>query len=320
MSDANVVVEESERRLGFLAVAGAYTMWGFLPLYFVFMAFADPREILGQRILWSAPAALVAMIALGGLRGAWRDIRIAMTPRMIGVLALSSIFIFGNWSLYLWLVLEARVLEASLAYFIAPLVSIGIGVLLFGERISTPVAIALALAALGVTVQGVAMGGLPWPSLAVCMSWSAYALIRKQAPVPATAGLFVESLVLTPIAIGLLVWTSHDVGLRFADGGFGQAALLAISGPLTATPLILFAFGARRVSFTAMGVLQFLAPSIQFLLGLAMGEHFNALSAVAFALIWLGLIVFCWESWMRGRRFTGKNTKPLSAEADAGRP
>jgi chloramphenicol-sensitive protein RarD len=302
MSEIALPVEptESDKRAGFIASACAYVLWGFLPLYMKLLAFADVREVLAQRILWCAPAALVAVFALSGRKRGLREIGAALKPRMLGTLTLSAVFIFFNWGIYVWLVLHERVIESALAYFLAPLVSIAVGVFFFGERISTAQSVALLLALAGVVVQGFALGAPPWMALALCGTWSIYAVIRKRAAVPAATGLLMETLALTPVAIALLWWTSTAAPLAITQG-IGPAVLLAIAGPVTALPLLLFTFGARRISFTALGLLQFLAPSLQFITGLAFGEAFTPLRAASFALIWAGLLFFAYDTITRAR-------------------
>ena len=302
MSITPLAPTDAESRAGFIAAILAYVMWGFMPLYLKLIAFADMREVLGQRVLWCVPAAFAAVMAMHGVRSGLGEIARGFRPAMLGALAASALCIFVNWSLYVWLVLHGRVIEASLAYFLAPLVSIAVGVIFFAEKITGVQALALMLAGLGVIVQGVALGAPPWMALAICASWSVYAVIRKRANVPAAAGLLIESIVLIPVALGLLVWTAAEAPLAFSEN-FNHAFLLALAGPVTALPLILFAFGARRVSFTALGLLQFLAPSLQLATGLAFGEAFTPLRAASFALIWLGLGFFCWDALRRARGY-----------------
>ncbi len=292
---------EAERRAGFLAAASAYMVWGFLPLYLKLLATVDVREVLAQRILWAAPAALIAVFVMSGWRPGLREIATALKPRMIGTLATSACFIFVNWGLYVYLVLHERVIESSLAYFLAPLVSVAIGVLFFGEKIRSAQLIALALALVGVVVQGFALGAPPWMALALCATWSVYAVIRKRAPVPAAVGLLIESLALAPLAVGLLFWAASEAPLSFTTD-WSMALLLAIAGPVTAIPLMAFAFGARRVSFTTLGLLQFLAPTLQFSTGIAFGEAFTPLRALSFVLIWVGLAFFSWDTLRRARQ------------------
>lgn len=292
---------EAERRAGFIAAALAYVTWGFLPLYLKLLALVDVREVLAQRILWAAPSALIAVFVMSGWRPGWREIATALKPKMIATLAASACFIFMNWGIYVYLVLNARVIESSLAYFLAPLVSVGVGVLFFGEKISAAQVIALTLALVGVVVQGLALGAPPWMALALCATWSVYAVIRKRAPVPAAVGLLIESLALTPLAIGLLWWAASEAPLGFTTD-WSTAILLAIAGPVTAIPLMAFAFGARRVSFTTLGLLQFLAPTLQFSTGIAFGEPFTPLRAASFVLIWVGLAFFSWDTLRRARQ------------------
>lgn len=291
---------EAERRAGFIAAASAYVIWGFLPLYLKLLATIDVREVLAQRILWAAPAAFIAIFIMSGWRAGWREIATAFRPRMLATLAASACFIFVNWGLYVYLVLNERVIESALAYFLAPLVSVAVGVLFFREKITTPQIIALALALVGVVVQGIALGSPPWMALALCATWSTYAVIRKRAPVPAAVGLFIESLALAPVAIGLLFWAASEAPLAFS-ADWTTAILLAIAGPVTAIPLMAFAFGARRVSFVTLGLLQFLAPTLQFTTGIVFGEDFTFLRGVSFALIWAGLAFFSWDTLRRAR-------------------
>lgn len=291
---------EAERRAGFMAAASAYVMWGFLPLYLKLLTYVDVREMLAQRILWAAPSAFLAVFVMSGWRTGWREIGGALNPRMLGTLAISACFIFVNWGMYVYLVLNERVIESALAYFLAPLVAVAIGVLFFRERITSPQIIALALALFGVIVQGFALGSPPWMALALCATWSTYAVIRKRAAVPAAVGLLIESLALAPLAVGLLFWAAGDAPLGFTSD-WTTALLLAIAGPVTALPLMAFAFGARRVSFTTLGLLQFLAPSLQFATGIAFGEPFTPLRAASFMLIWAGLVFFSWDTLRRAR-------------------
>jgi len=291
----------AERRAGFLAAATAYVIWGFLPLYLKLVAFAGPAEVLGQRILWSIPAAMIAMFVMsGGGRQGLLELRSALTPRMLLTLTGSSAFIFVNWGLYVYLVLSERVIESALAYFLAPLVAVAVGVLFFKERITTPQIVALALALVGVVVQAMALGAPPWMALALCATWSTYAVIRKRAPVPAAVGMLIETLALAPLAIALLWWSAQSAPLAF-ESGWGEALLLALAGPLTAIPLMAFAFGARRVTFVTLGLLQFLAPTLQFSTGILFGEPFSFLRGVSFALIWAGLAFFAWDTLSRAR-------------------
>ncbi len=291
----------ADRRAGFIAAACAYVLWGFLPLYLKLIAFADVREVLAVRILWCIPAALAAAFVLSGWRNGVREIAAAFAPHMLLTLAISAGFLFVNWWLYVWLVMQQRVIESALAYFLAPLVAVAVGALFFRERIGGLQLAALGLALAGVIVQGLALGAPPWMALAICASWSAYAVMRKRAPAPAAAGMLVESVALAPLALGLLYWTAGEAPLASALS-WSNAILLALAGPVTALPLMLFTFGARRISFAAVGLLQFLAPSLQFATGIAFGEAFTPLRGASFALIWLGLALYAWDTLRQRER------------------
>lgn len=302
MSDAALPTAhlDAERRAGFIAAALAYGIWGFLPLFLKLLGFADVREVLAQRILWCVPAAILAVFAMSGWSHGWRELRLAMQPRLLLTLAASAFFIFFNWGIYVWLVLHERVIESALAYFLAPLVSVAVGTLFFGERITLPQIAALGLATAGVITQGLALGAPPWMALALCATWSVYAIIRKRAVVPSATGLLIETVALTPAAIGLLLWTAADGAIAFTESA-PQGVLLALAGPATALPLMLFAFGARRITFVSIGLLQFLAPTLQFAIGIACGEPFTPLRGASFALIWIGLCIFAWDTLRRAR-------------------
>lgn len=290
----------AEARTGFVAAFSAYTIWGVLPLYLKLVGFASPWEVLAQRVLWSLPAAGLGVMLMGGLAETRRAIA---QPGVVRALMVSSVFIAANWAIYVWAVANEHVIEASLAYFLTPLVNVAFGVVLFKERLTRAQAGALALAAAGIAVQAAALGAFPWIALALCGSWSIYGLVRKQAPVPAAGGLLVETLILAPVAGLGLWWLAGAQGLSFDDSPM-RATLLALSGIATAFPLILFAFGARRLRFSTLGMLQFIAPTAQFLIGVAYGEPLTPLRLLSFLMIWAGLVAFTWDAVSRERRRT----------------
>jgi chloramphenicol-sensitive protein RarD len=298
MSGLALEPTQEDRRAGFIAAFCAYALWGVLPLYIKLVGFADPRELLGLRILLSVPATFAAVFAVSGVKRGAAELSALLNPRRIGALMLSALFIFMNWGLYILLILQGRVMEASLAYFIAPLATVALGVFFFAERLTRLQVAALACAGAGVALQGVALGRAPLMALALCATWCVYALLRKRMAVPAAAGLFAETVLLIPLAAGLVFWVGMAAPLAF-NQSFGHAVLLTLAGPVTALPLMLFAFGARRVSFSSLGLLQYVAPSLQFAIGLAYGERFSAFSAASFGLIWIGLAMFSVDAWRR---------------------
>jgi chloramphenicol-sensitive protein RarD len=291
---------QNDVRLGVFAAAAAYIFWGFLPIYLKAVSFADAFEVLAERILFSVPASVLAIVVMSGWAKGWREMRAALKPRLIATLALSSVMIFLNWGIYVWAVANHHVMEAALAYFLAPLAQVLAGVAFFREKLSHVQKIALGFAAAGVIVQGAALGAPPWISLVLCATWVGYAVVRKQAPVAAATGMLIETIILAPLSAAILVWLSHGPGLAF-DSSAPNAILLALLGVVTALPLILFSFGARRITFATLGVLQYIAPSLQFLLGVLYGEPLSPLRAVSFVLIWVALVAFTWDSLARNR-------------------
>lgn len=279
----------TETRNGLLAAIGAYVLWGFLPLYFKFLGDTSPMVILAHRIVWSVPTALVLIAAAGKwgeLTGLWR------TPRVLMTLLASSLAIAANWTIYIWAVTNGRVLEGSLGYFINPLITFVFAALFFGERFRPLQVVAVMIATAGVLNQTLVVGQFPWISLSLAFSFAIYGAIRKTTPVDSRVGFGMEAIWLAPFAAAYLMFFLPAGTQAFGSGDPGYVALLLLAGPFTAAPLILFAMGARRLKLSTIGVLQYIGPSLQFMLALMLGEHFTPGHAVTFGLIWLGVIVF----------------------------
>lgn len=275
-----------EMRNGLLAGVGAYAIWGILPLYLKLLTGVPAADVLSHRILWS----LVAVGALLLVTGAAGRVRAALAqPRLMGLLLLSALAIAANWLIYTAAILEGHVLDTSLGYFINPLINVLFGVVLLGERLSRPQWAAVAFALAGVAVLTISRGALPLISLGVALSFALYALIRKQAVVDSATGLFLETLMLTPLA---LVWLSTRPEPAWHWPG-GTLALLAAAGVLTATPLMLFAVAARRLKLSTLGLMQYATPTIVMLEAIFIfGEPLSGAMLAAFALIWAGLLVY----------------------------
>ncbi len=277
-----------------------YLIWGFLPLLLQAAARegAGAWEVLAHRILWGAPMALVFVLAAKQGREA---LKVFANARLMGWLILSAALIAVNWSIFIWAVNSGRVLESSLGYYVTPLINMAAGALLFRERIDRIGAVAIGFAIVGVAVQAVALGHLPIISLALGFSFGTYGIVRKHAPVAAQTGLLIECLLLAPLSLGYVLWlASHGQG-HFGPGQPATGWLLA-AGPFTAVPLVLFAWAARRIPLSAMGFLQFIAPTITFAIGVSEGEAFTPLRALAFAFIWTGGAAFLFGAWRRARR------------------
>lgn len=284
---------------GVLQASLAYGMWGLLPLYFHLLASVAPLEIVLQRTLWSLAFVLVLLAALR--RWAWlRDI--ARRPRTLATFALSALLLSSNWLVYVWAVNHGRVVESSLGYFITPLLNVLLGYFVLHERPRRMQWVALAIAAAGVVWLAIFGGSLPWIGLVLAATFGIYGLIRKTAPLGAIEGLALETMLLAPLAAGLLAWRTSQ-GDSALGGDTALLGLLVLSGPITALPLLLFAAGARRIPLTTLGVLQYIGPTIQFALGVWLfREPFGGPRLAGFVLIWLALVIYTGESLLRMRR------------------
>jgi len=279
----------AETRAGLFAAMAAYGLWGFLPLYFQFLGDMPPLVILAHRIVWSVPTALVLIVAAGK----WGEFAgVFRTPRMLLTLLGSSIAIAANWTIYIWAVTNERVLEGSLGYYINPLIVFLFAALFFGERFRLLQLLAVGIAAAGVVNQTLVVGEFPWVSLSLAFSFAIYGAIRKTTNVDSRIGFGMEALLLFVPALAYLVFFLPPGIAAFGSGEPGYVTLLLLAGPLTATPLILFAIGARRLRLSTIGILQYIAPSVQFVIAIAMGEPFTPGHAVTFGLIWTGVLVF----------------------------
>ncbi len=269
----------------FWAAFTAYVLWGLLPAFLHLFAALPPLEVTAQRIVWTVPCALAAAILLGGSKS------LRISTKTLGLLTLSALLIGGNWLLYVWAVGQNRIVESSLGYFINPLINVAMGVAFFREKLTKWQVAAITLATAGVLNQTFLVGAFPFVALGLAVSFASYGLVRKLAQVEPAAGLFWESVVLLLPALATLWWFAR-AGLPLMGGSTGMTALLLALGPATSIPLILFAVGARGLPFTTLGLLQYMAPTLQFATGIALGEAFTPAHAVTFALIWSGLAIY----------------------------
>ncbi len=280
-------------RLGFLSCLGCYTIWGCLPLYFRFLDHIAPDEMLAHRIIWSVPTGLILITIARN----WAQLRAALTRQHVLWLSVSAILIGANWLLYIWAVSQERVTEASLGYYINPLVNVLIGAMFFSETLRPAQWLAVGLAAIGVAVMTVALGTLPWVALILCLTFAFYSVIRKQVQVDSRAGFVVEASLLAPLALIWMGWfLQQPDGRVFGQGGNDVWWIIA-SGPITAVPLILFAVAAKRLRLSTVGMMQYIGPTLQFIIAtLVFKEAFGLYHAIAFGLIWAALIVFTIDS------------------------
>ncbi len=293
MSGTPPLSSRENTRLGVFAGLAAYLIWGLVPVFFKQIAEVPADEIIAHRVLW-ALAFMTAVMGFGrGFADAWRVARI---PRQLARIALASALVITNWLVFVWGVNSGHILETSLGYFILPLFNVALGVLVLNERLRPLQWLAVLLAATGVAIEAVRTGGLPWISLVLAGTFGIYGLLRKQLPLDAASGLFLETVCMTPLALAWVFWLSISGRNHFGIGpGMldGRDAMLIATGAVTAIPLLLFAIAARRLPLNMMGFLQYLAPSITFLLAvLVYNEPLDASRALAFAAIWLGLAVY----------------------------
>ena len=291
----------SEARKGLLFGLAAYTLWGAFPLYWPLLEPAGATELLAHRVAWSA-VVMVLLVVVGKRTTQLRAI--LRSPRRRGLLATAGVVISVNWGVFIWGVNNDHVVETSLGYFINPLVTVLFGVLLLGERLRRILWVALGLAALAVLGLTVDYGRPPWVALTLALSFGTYGLLKKKADVGAVEGLTVETLVVAPVAVGFLVWLGAvGHGHAFEDPPW-HLLLLTTSGIVTALPLIFFGASATRVPLTTLGLLQYVAPTLQFLLGVFLfHEPMPTARWLGFALIWLALVLFSADS-VRQRQLT----------------
>ncbi len=285
---------------GLIAAALAYMLWGVFPLYIKQVAHVSAAEVVAHRSAWSL--VFVFALLLWWRRTAWLKAALA-DPKVLKVFAGSALLLALNWGLYVWAVNAGRILDASLGYFINPLFNVLLGVVFLHERPRPRQWVAVGIAAAGVLWLIVAAGEWPWVALVLACTFGLYGLIRKTAPLGAAEGLALETLMQAPVALLLIGWWTWQGTGGLTGHDAPTLVWLLLAGPFTAVPLLLFATGARRLTLATLGLLQYLGPTLQFLIGVFVyGEPFSAERAVGFALIWLALLIYSAESWRAWRQ------------------
>ena len=290
-------------RPALLAGLVGYIIWGLIPALFILAGRAGTNswEIVGERALWSAPWAGLLVVVSG--HGA-QVRRVFESPKLLGQLAISTLMIVSGWTVYVWAVNNGRNLESSLGYYINPLLNMAIGAVALREPVGWLGRGAIGLAAVGVVLQGLALGHLPLIALFLAVTFTIYGVIRKRVEVDAQAGLFVECLLMWLPALALVLWLGHAGIARFGRSAPLTVLLLAM-GPVTVAPLAFFAWTARRLPLSTVGFLQFTGPTLGFLIGLAVGERLTPLGLASFIFIWAGVALFLFDAWSKGRRLRG---------------
>ena len=293
MTQPSTPTTSADATRGFYHALMAYGFWGFLPLYMKAVAHISPLEVVAHRILWSVPVAGLILLAMRRTA----DIRAAFAqPRTLLMAALTASVITLNWTIYVWAIGAERTVETALGYYFNPLVSMALGAILLGERFNRYQLVAIALAVVAVAVLTIASGGLPWVSLVLAFSFAAYGYLRKTLPVGPSQGFFLEVLILSVPSLGYLVWLWMQGDNSFALDRPLDDLLLILAGPVTAIPLILYASGAKLLRLSTIGIMQYIAPTIIAIIGVAVfGEPFGPARIAAFVLIWIALALYTWS-------------------------
>ena len=305
---AQTLLARRRTAIGAAAGLGAFLLWGFAPVYFKAIDHIPALEILAHRVIWTLAILIILVAALGRLR----EVVVSLTNRgRLRILMITTLLVSSNWLVFIWAIQQERILEASLGYYINPLVNVVLGMLFLSERLSRWQGVAVLLAAIGVGVMIVGIGTLPWVALSLALTFGFYALVRKKAKVDPLIGLLVETLLLLPAAAGYLIWLSSVGTGVFGPQDWSMSAMLIASGLVTGTPLVLVMYGAQRLNLSTIGLMQYLAPSIHFLLALLVfGEAFTLTHLITFLFIWAGLALYSWDAMARYRREIGRAAAP----------
>ncbi|TQV82408.1 EamA family transporter RarD [Exilibacterium tricleocarpae] len=292
---------------GGLLAAGAFLMWGVLPIYFKWLGDISSLEVVAHRAFWSfvfGGLLLVATRQLPGLVAVLRDIR------LLAYLALTAVLVGANWLVFVWAVAEDRILDASLGYYINPIMNMILGYLILNEKMRRLQQVAAGLAVMGVSVAVIKFGAVPWVALFLAVTFGLYGLIRKQVPVNAQTGLFLETTLMLPLALGYLIWVDSPTA-NLLHNSWDVNTLLVLAGPFTMAPLILFAAGAKRIQLTTLGFLQYIGPSLMFLIAVFIyGEPLTMDKSVTFGFIWMALVLVSLDAMGLGRKTVGPVPPP----------
>ena len=280
--------EDSLRGLGFALTA--YVLWGFLPIFMKALAHISPAEVIAHRVIWSLPIAGVVLWATGRTGHLMVALR---TPKMLLMGAATAALITINWGIYVWAIGAGHALDAALGYYINPLFSVFLGAMLLGEKLSLSQKWAIALAALVVIVLTLEAGKLPLVALGLTISWGAYAYLKKSLPIGPNQGFFLEILILTPFALGYILWAEITETSHFIAGSTSDTVLLLCCGLVTAVPLMIYANGAKLLRLSTIGILQYIAPTMIFLTAVfVFGEPFGTARMIAFPMIWAAPVIY----------------------------
>lgn len=284
----------SHSQIGMMYAFGAYLIWGFAPLYFKHLGFVPVYEMLSHRVIWSVLFIALVLTFTGAWLRVWSLLK---SPKSIAVLMVSTLLISTNWGVFIWAINNDRMLDASLGYFINPLINVLLGVIFLNESLTRIKWIAISLAFLGVIVQVIELGSLPWVSLILPISFALYGLARKMIKVEALTGLFIETLLLLPFALFYLCYFAHSDSANVFNNNMVLNGWLMLAGVVTATPLIFFTKAALRLTLSTLGFFQYIGPSLLFIFAVIVyGEPLALVKVITFLFIWSGVLLFAFEN------------------------
>ncbi len=284
-------------KTGLLAALAAYSFWGVLPIYFKIVDTVPSLEVFAHRVLWSVPFGFIIIL----IRKQWHEVkRTTFNPNVLKYLFFSALLISTNWYLYIVAVQTNEILQASLGYYINPLLYVLVGVTLLNERLRALQLIAIFIATIGVLILTLSTGKFPWIAVSLAITFTAYGVIRKNADVGAMPGLFIETIFILPFAIGYFYFLANNGTLFFGDDHILDSFFLILAGPFTVFPLLFFALAAKRLRLTTIGMMQFLSPTMQFVVALIYGETLSQASFICFICIWIAIIVFMHDAISEG--------------------
>ncbi|MCJ8339644.1 MAG: EamA family transporter RarD [Pseudomonadales bacterium] len=298
-------MQKTEFKQGVIYALAAYVMWGFAPLYFKLLDQVPAPEILMHRIIWSFALLFLLVLVSGQLE---QVLQLLKKPKKLAVLLVTAVLVAFNWLVFIWAVNSDQILEASLGYFINPLLNVALGMIFLNERLPRLQLFAVALAACGVVIQLLVFGSIPWVSLVLAGSFGVYGLIKKKVQLKAITGLFVETAILLPLA--LLYWLQLDSDSSdFSDNSLRLNVTLICAGVITSLPLLAFAAAAVRIPYYMMGLFQYIGPSMMFVMAITLfGEVLDATKLTTFAFIWLALIIFVFDIWRQSKKRKAKQS------------
>lgn len=299
MDEIAQTASNSEGKAGVLAGIIAYTIWGVFPIYFVATRLVPATEMVAHRVIWSVPFGLLIILFRRQLRDVWQALK---KPKTVALLGLAAISLAANWGIYIWAIQQDQIFQGSLGYYINPLVYVLVGVVFFKETLSRLQALSILLALIGVCILTVYGGVFPTISLLLAISFTAYGVIRKQVDIGAMPGLFIETILMIFPALIFMGWLSQSGQLQFGQLGTNIDVLLILAGPITVLPLLAFAFAARRITLSTLGILQYIGPTLQFCCGLYFGETFTTAHAFCFGFIWIGILTYSYDALRKHRQ------------------